>query len=124
MGWTVEPFEQVLQSHTPMLWAWVFAATLVVLGLIGRSFQPRAVMTTLIAFAGVFVAIIAGALGVLSLAIWHNPARLLPAIGNDPASMLAYFTELGIEFSLPGILSILVFCCIQISKSRATRLAS
>jgi len=118
----MDPFGQLLSSNVLTLWAWVFAATLLTLVQIGKAVRHGLITTALIAIAGVFVAIIAGTLGVVMFALWFNPSQLLPAVAKDPAAMIAYFTELGVEFSLVGILSILIFCFMRGSGRRAARL--
>ena len=115
-------FDQTLLAWGLPLFLWVFGSTLWALLRIGRRFQPGIFITVAVALLGVPVAILAGSLGVLLLALWSNPSGVLTTISRMPVETAAYFLETGGEFSISGLLSILFFCAAQIAKARPSDL--
>lgn len=113
--------DQAVTENALLLFLGVFAVTLIVLVCLGRTFPTRIVTTAAIAVAGAPIAVLAGTIGILLVAMWLNPAAVFYTVSKDPLAALAYFLETGTEFSIAGFVSILIFCYVQISKIRSAR---
>lgn len=113
--------DQAVTENALWLFLGVFAVTLIVLVCLGRTFPTRLVTTAAIAVAGAPIAVLAGTIGILLVAIRLNPAAVFYTVSKDPLPALAYFLEMGTEFSIAGFVSILIFFYMQISKIRSAR---